>query len=209
MEIDLATFLIAALLIAFTPGPSVLYVAAFSLRFGTGAGLVSALGINSGSYVLIAIAAFGLYPLLQTLPGVIETIRVVGGLYMLYLAHGLWPRGPIAERRVPETIDYRRTFTRGFLTTVTNPKDILFYLLFIPTFIHGAENDRTFMIAFVALAVGYALIGLVTKSAIALFAGTVRGWLARGDAHRLGYGSSMLLAGVGLYILGKGLVPIL
>ena len=120
--------------LAITPGPSILYVVAFSLRFGTLAGLISALGVNAGSYVLILIAAFGLYPVLQFAPGLIVAIQTFGGLYIIYLGYRLWPRHASAARALPnQPADIKGTmFRRGLLKTLLNPKYSLCYSMFVP-----------------------------------------------------------------------------
>jgi threonine/homoserine/homoserine lactone efflux protein len=184
MAIDFPAFVLAATALAITPGPSILYVAAFSLRYGTKAGIISALGVNAGSYVLIMFAAFGLYPVLQIAPGIVTAIQTLGGVYMIYLAYNLWPKKTAATAAFPDQVfeGNWKNFTRGLTTTLLNPKDILFYILFIPSFIAIDEGKSGFLIWFLVLAVAYAVIGLATKSLIAVFAGQMQGFLVSRDA---------------------------
>lgn len=205
MPIELYAFLVAAFLVAMTPGPSLIYVAAFSLRFGTAAGLVSALGVNIGSYVLITIAALGLYPIIQAAPQLVDIIQAVGGLYLLYLGVKMWPRKRNETPVEIEDAEASRTkiFARGVVTTLLNPKDILFYLLFIPTFIPVSEHDAAFLTYFVVLSVAYAFIGLTTKCAVALFAGTLKDRFATGGAAIVNYASALMLGALGLFVLRK------
>ena len=60
----LTLFLVTALLILVVPGPAVLYITARSIDQGRLAGLVSVLGVATGSLVHVAAAAFGLSALL-------------------------------------------------------------------------------------------------------------------------------------------------
>lgn len=207
MSVDLFTFLIAAFALAITPGPSILYVAAISLRFGTLAGIVSALGVNFGSYVLILAAAFGLYPILQSFPVIVALTEGIGGLYMIYLAVHIWPRCPVTARKIPtdSKADLRQMFTRGFITTMLNPKDILFYILFIPAFINAPEGGKAFLSLFLVLSVTYALIGIATKSLIAVFAGKAKELFASEKASAISYASSLILFALGVLAISKTL----
>lgn len=208
MSVDVFTFLLAAVALAITPGPSILYVVAFSLRFGTMAGLISASGVNAGSYVLILIAAFGLYPILQFAPGLIVAIQTLGGLYMIYLGYRLWPRKVTAAKTLPDRpADSKGAiFTRGFITTLLNPKDILFYIMFIPSFIRVEETDGSFLFWFLVLAATYALIGFATKATIAIFAGNMKNLLSTKRSKTINYMSSVLLFGLGILIFSKAIM---
>lgn len=204
MSVEFYAFLIAAFVVAMTPGPALIYVAAFSLRYGTVAGFVSALSVNVGSYVLILVAALGLYPVLQAIPQLIEIIQVAGGFYLVYLALKMWPRKTAApDPALPPEAGYKRLFARGMVTTLLNPKDILFYLLFIPTFIPEPEGTASFLTSFLVLSFAYALIGLVTKCAIALLAGKAKVTLAPKGAVIVNTLSALTLGGLGLFVLQR------
>jgi threonine/homoserine/homoserine lactone efflux protein len=60
----LALFAVAALALVIVPGPAVLYVVAQSVEHGRRAGVVSALGIQTGGLVHVLAAAIGLSSLL-------------------------------------------------------------------------------------------------------------------------------------------------
>ena len=208
MSVDIFTFLLAAVALAITPGPSILNVVAFSLRFGTVAGLISALGVNVGSYLLILIAAFGLYPVLQFAPGLIVAIQTFGGLYIIYLGYRLWPRNVTATRALSnQPADSKGTmFRRGFITTLLNPKDILFYIMFVPSFIRVDEGSDSFLFWFLVLSVVYAMIGFASKATIAIFAGSLKNLLTSKKSSNINYVSSILLFGLGIFLLSKAIV---
>lgn len=141
MNIGLISFFLISTLVAITSGPSVIYVVSYSLRYGAKAGIVSTLGVNAGSIVAILIAAFGLSSLLAVYPNAILFVQIVGGIYVIYLALTMWPGGSVAQGSIAH-IDsqslleesYGNLFKNGFITSILNPKDILFYTAFIPTF---------------------------------------------------------------------------
>ncbi len=192
---------------AITPGPSVVYVVSYSLRYGSKAGVISTLGINLGSVVAILIAAFGLSYLLGLYPNAIMLIQIAGGFFVIYLATQIWPHStaqPTLEQNIPEE-GYGTLFRNGFITSVLNPKDILFYTAFIPTFIPPEVTGESYRSYFLLLAFSYMLIGFLTKSAFAVFAGLTKIALNSNKAEILNHISSLLLMSLGVYLVAGSL----
>ncbi len=205
MGIELISFLAISFAIAITPGPGVIYVVSYSLRYGTKAGVVSTLGINVGSVVAILVAAFGLSALLTNYPRLTQFIEIVGGLHMIYLATLIWPgkTQPNQEDPLLHEASYRSLFKNGVITSCLNPKDILFYAAFIPTFIPDAVYGNAYLRYFMFLAFAYMIIGFITKIAFSVFAGFTRKMLRSKSAGVVNYLSSTTLFALGGYLLGK------
>ena len=211
MNIELLSFFTLASLIAITPGPSVIYVVLYSLRYGSKAGIVSTLGINVGSVVAILIAAFGLSSLLETYPNAIIVIQIVGGFYVIYLATLMWPHGPnvdMDEQSLTEQ-NYKNLFKNGFITSVLNPKDILFYTAFIPTFIPLGVIGKSYQTYFLFLAFSYMIIGFATKSMFAIFSGYTKKALQSENANLMNYFSSTMLFLLGIFLVGRSIKNLL
>ena len=171
------------------------------------AGIVSTIGINFGSVVAILIAAFGLSYLLELYPKALLIIQIVGGVFVMFLAIQIWPgggSGRIEDECIAEE-NYSTLFRNGFVTSVLNPKDILFYTAFIPTFIPDGISGKSYQTKFLMLAVLYILIGFITKSVFAIFAGYARGAINSGKTIVLNYISSLILLFLGIYLLAKTL----
>lgn len=207
MNIELLSFFTLAFFIAITPGPSVIYVVSYSLRYGSKAGIVSTLGINAGSIIAILIAAFGLSSLLEIYPSAINVIQIIGGFYVIYLAILMWPRGSIInidEQSLTEQ-NYKDLFKNGFITSVLNPKDILFYTAFIPAFIPHGVVGKSHQTYFLLLAFSYMAIGFITKSTFAIFSGYAKKALHSKNATLMNYVSSITLFILGIYLVGKSM----
>jgi threonine/homoserine/homoserine lactone efflux protein len=205
MNLEILSFLALSFVIAITPGPSVVYVVSYSLRYGSKAGIISTLGINLGSIVAILIAAFGLSSLLEIYPNAITSIQIIGGFYVTYLAILMWPRGQIVnidEQSLTEK-SYRILFRNGFVTSVLNPKDILFYIAFIPAFIPRSVEESSYQIYFLLLAFSYMTIGFITKSLFAVFSGYIKAALDSKNATLVNYLSSIVLLSLGVFLVGK------
>ena len=205
MNIDLTAFIAICFFLAITPGPSVIYVVAYSLRYGSKAGIISTLGINAGSVFAILIAAFGLSTLLSIYPRAVNIIQGLGSVYVLYLAIRLWPKENtthVNEVSLQE-MSNASLFRNGFVTSILNPKDILFYTAFIPSFIETDMGVTSYRYHFLGLATIYMLMGLVTKSSFAIFSGYVRSLLESGRMKIMNYVSAISLGLVGLFLFGK------
>src|SRR2546430_13964601 len=82
---SLAVFMAAALALNLTPGPDMLYVAARSTGEGRRAGIVSALGIGTGTLVHITALALGLSAALAAVPVLYDVVRFAGAAYLAWL----------------------------------------------------------------------------------------------------------------------------
>jgi threonine efflux protein len=135
-----SAFLSANVLLAYTayfigtasPGPSNLAIMSLAMGSGRKAAFAFALGVMSGSFSWALLATLGLSAVLATYSQLLVAIRVVGGLYLLWLAwksarSALTPQMPLARTtRAPDSS--QRLYVRGLLLHLTNPKAILVWL---------------------------------------------------------------------------------
>lgn len=116
----------AFILAVASPGPSNLAIMATSMERGRGAGATLALGVTTGSLTWGILAAIGVTGLVVAYPGALYAIKIVGGLYLLFLA---WrsARSAMRSEMAPAkaAASGGRIFLRGYLMHLTNPKAIL------------------------------------------------------------------------------------
>ena len=178
---DLATFLLAVLLLELTPGPNMAYLATLALSRGRAAGVIATIGVACGLAVHAIVAGLGAGVLIQRYPLLYDVLRWVGVGYLLYLAWEGWR----SEKEVsPENTDFAAVagplFLRGFLSNVFNPKSILFFVSVLPTFVGTGPHAPalpTQMAVFGALYVG---IATAVHATIVLLAAELRPWLIEG-----------------------------
>jgi threonine/homoserine/homoserine lactone efflux protein len=138
----LLLFLSAALLLAVAPGPGMLYVLARSLAGGKREGVLSALGTFLGGMVHVFAAALGVSVILARSAVAFSTVKYVGAAYLCFLGVRM-----IFDARKPEafsqddldatlSVGARNPLWQGVATEVLNPKTALFFLSFIPQFVH-------------------------------------------------------------------------
>ena len=84
------TVAVLHLMVAISPGPAVLMSARTGITEGLRTGTFLAMGIGVGGVVWAGAALFGLNLVFQAAPAVLWTLKIVGGLYLIYLAWTLW-----------------------------------------------------------------------------------------------------------------------
>lgn len=123
--VALFTVLGALLMGAISPGPSFVFVVRTSVGESRAAGLASALGMGVGAFIFGSLAVLGLRTLMAEGGILLIALKVVGGLYLVYLAYKIW-RGadsPIAVRgEGAGTTSVARAFWLGLGTQLSNPK---------------------------------------------------------------------------------------
>lgn len=167
----LLLFALAALILAITPGPNMVYLISRTLSQGQKAGLISLLGVIIGFLFHIVLVSFGLTAVLFTIPYAYTVLKWAGALYLVYLAfQALKPNGKNIFT-VEQTLKVdapSKLFSIGFLTNVLNPKVAVFYLSLFPQFIKPAYGS----IFFQSLTLGTTqlVISFLTNLLIILFA---------------------------------------
>lgn len=132
----LLEFLITILLIELTPGPNMAYLALLAASQGRRAGLAAAAGVALGLSVYAVAAALGLGAVLQHSPLTLQSFRLFGVLYLLFLAYEAWaPNRDNSPALAPTGV--QTPFWRGFIANVFNAKAAIFYALLLPRFMEG------------------------------------------------------------------------
>ena len=90
-------FVVAALVLAVTPGPAVLYIVARSVSQGRLAGVVSCLGVAVGGMVHVLAAAAGLSAVLATSAVAFDLVKYAGAAYLVWLGVQKLARAPRAD----------------------------------------------------------------------------------------------------------------
>jgi threonine/homoserine/homoserine lactone efflux protein len=136
-----------------TPGVSTAVVLRNSLAGGTRAGLVTAVGVNTGSLCYGLLTAFGFALALRRWPSAWTLLRLGGLGYLAWLglqslARATRPRPGVAVgNTTSEPRGPVRHLYEGFLTNALNPSIATFYLVLIPQFIpQGAPIARSALV---------------------------------------------------------------
>jgi threonine/homoserine/homoserine lactone efflux protein len=137
----LIAYSIACFILFVTPGPDMSFFLAKTVQGGRRAGIAAMSGAAAGNCVHSLAAAFGLSALIAASATAFTAVKVIGALYLLYMAYDAIRHGSAlslasAEGRPPSV---RKTFLQGLGVNLTNPKIVLFYLTFLPQFVVAGD----------------------------------------------------------------------
>ena len=130
-------FSVAMLVLAASPGPGVFATIARALASGFRPSLAVIGGIVLGDVIFLLFAAFGLSMVARALGNMFFIVKICGGVYLIWLGVRIW-----FKKTEPDTGNQNRNvqsqwgnFASGLVITLSNPKVILFYCGFLPTFL--------------------------------------------------------------------------
>jgi len=116
-----------------SPGPNFLVVSRLALSRSRRSAIGATVGITVGSLIYAALTMFGLSVLILRFAWLGDTIRIVGGAYLVWLGIQAWRArpenlNPTAAKEVQDVTSLLHGLRVGFLTEITNPKGIAFFL---------------------------------------------------------------------------------
>lgn len=134
------TFLLAAVVLAITPGPGIAYVVARTVAGGRAEGLASCFGTALGGLLHVLAAALGLSLVLARSALAFNLLKYVGAAYLVYLGVRMMLRqAPAFEVGAVASQGARRALFEGISVEALNVKTALFFLAFLPQFVSPAE----------------------------------------------------------------------
>lgn len=175
---NIILFTSAGLLLNITPGPDMIYTATRSATQGRNAGILSALGIGTGTLFHIFAAAFGLSAILMYSATAYEIIKWVGAAYLVYLGvKTILNRNNQIDVHDLKKDSLRKIYTQGVITNVLNPKVALFFLAFLPQFVDTSSGNVTLQILLLGFI--FDTTGTIVNSLVAVFFSKIGGLLNR------------------------------
>ena len=192
------TFLLAAALLAITPGPGIAYVVARTVAGGKAEGVASSLGTALGGMAHVLAAALGLSLLIAQSALAYALVQYLGAAYLLYLGiRLLTARADSAPLPALQRAGAGKALRDGAIVEVLNVKTAMFFLAFIPQFVSTQQ----------ALAPQFILLGsicVLLNTAVDLIAVAAASRFVASGASRAGRarwlsrlsGTTMLVLGV-------------
>ena len=135
-------FLITSLVIVATPGTGVILTLAAGLSRGSRAAVVAAIGCTLGIIPHMAAAIVGLAAVLHASAVAFQTIKILGVVYLLYMAwQTLRDGGTFSIESEPDARSILQVIWAAILVNLLNPKLSIFFLAFLPQFVR-ADDPR-------------------------------------------------------------------
>jgi threonine/homoserine/homoserine lactone efflux protein len=138
----LAAYVAAVLVITFTPGPDMSLFLGKAVRQGRPAGMAAMLGAMTGSLIHTLLVALGLAALLAASAAAFFVLKVVGALYLFWLAVDAVRRGSalnIEAGAVAPRESASSAWAKGLGVNLLNPKIIMFFVTFLPQFVSAGD----------------------------------------------------------------------
>ncbi|MEE9309653.1 MAG: LysE family translocator [Cocleimonas sp.] len=202
------TFFIAIFIFAITPGPGTFALLARALVSGAWACLSMSLGIIASDLIYLVLSTMGLAAIAENYGGLFTAIRLVGAAYLLYLGYKMWTADVDIHFKAEEKNNggnkksWLSGFVQGFLISASNPKVILFYIAFLPTFVDLTVLNNSDIILLSVLTFFALLAGLML---ISVGASSVRRYLKSESAlKKLNRTAGGIMIGAGLFLVSRG-----
>lgn len=197
------SFFIAIFIFGITPGPGVMAILARALMKGAGSCFMLALGMTISDICYLIAACFGLAVIATSWSELFTVIRIVGAIYLIYLGWKMW-KAPINL----DDLDSKQSkkelaagFLQGFLISASNPKVILFYIAFLPTFMDLTVLSTQDIVLASALTLAALMLGLMM---IAVFASKARAYLqSERSVKNMNRSAGSIMVGAGAFLISK------
>jgi amino acid exporter len=113
-----------------SPGPNLLVVVQSSLSYGRMAGVAASLGVALGDGIYAALGLAGMAAVISQSGELFAAVKVVGGLYLLWMAWKLLRKQTVTSFDATPTNAVQppfKVFAQGLMTDLANPQTILFF----------------------------------------------------------------------------------
>ena len=152
-----------------SPGPDFFFVSQTAASRSRKEAMMGVIGITLGVLVWAAVALMGLHLILQKMAWLHQNITVGGGLYLCWMGWQLLKSARAKKQNgddTPVALPARgRTFMRGLLTNLSNPKAVIYFgsvfSMFVSDSVSGGERLGIFLLIVVETLAWFSLVALV------------------------------------------------
>jgi threonine/homoserine/homoserine lactone efflux protein len=200
---ELSAFILVVFGLFLIPGPAVLLMITRSAHEGTKTGIITGLGIATGDFIHVLLAAVGFSAILMTSTAAFTIVKIAGAAYLLYM--GI--RAILAKAssiKMPDVVQESllKVYRHGILVEALNPKTALFFLALFPQFVNAESG--TIVTQFLILGVIFVVLTVIYTTILAVFTGRIGQLIKRGTGKNR-WGQKVL----GLLYIGLGLQVLL
>ncbi|MEJ6659482.1 MAG: LysE family translocator [Candidatus Thioglobus sp.] len=196
--LDFASLFLIAFVFVITPGPGTLAVFAKSMSQGFMPAFYLSLGMVLGDLMYLSVVLFSLDLFAEVITPLMDYVRILGGLYLVYLGYGAWNAHKVKLSSKARHKSNAKEFLTGLLISLTNPKVMIFYIAILPAFIDLSQVSLLYALEILAT-VGVGLIAGI--SAINITVGKIKQIFAKpGMDVRINKISGVIMMSVGVLL---------
>lgn len=135
------TIFLAHILLLVSPGPNVLLVAQVAASHSRKSGLLTSLGISTGSFIWALLAILGLSVIFEQVAWLYLILKYIGALYLIYLGYKCWrdAEKPLATLPSETLTRSKSVYGLGLVTNLSNPKVLIFMGSFFAAMLPAAS----------------------------------------------------------------------
>jgi threonine/homoserine/homoserine lactone efflux protein len=148
----LAAYAVASVILGLTPGPDMTFFLSRTVGQSRAAGFAALFGASTGLLVHTVLVAAGLSALLAASVTAFTVLKVVGAVYLAFLAWQAIRAGSALSLDKRDSAEpLRRVYLKGVLVNLLNPKVIVFFVTFLPQFVSPGDADAEKKLLFLGL----------------------------------------------------------
>ncbi|HEY9030308.1 MAG TPA: LysE family translocator [Kangiella sp.] len=166
------SFIAAAMVLCFTPGPTVFLVIGQALSHGKKSAIPLVTGVLTGDLIAMSLSLAGVGALLSASAALFNAVKWLGAAYLIYLGIKSWKaRATISSQVDIKPMAIRSVYRDSLIVTALNPKGIIFFMAFFPLFI---APDKAVLPQMIILAFSFLLVSGASALFYALSSGYLR-----------------------------------
>ena len=175
LPIDYFLFLQIAFFLTITPGTPRVVIVTYAINYGLKRSVITAIGDVSANTLQMILTAFGVGALVSLYPDILNYLRWIGILYLLYIAFDLFKSSKNLDfNKSLATKSNLSLFRDGFLVAFLSPKAWVFFAAIFPQFLN-LEGD--FGIQLIILIISWVVLDFSTLMLYGFTAQKIVGWL--------------------------------
>ena len=174
LPVDYLLFLQIAFFLCITPGTPRVVIVTYAINYGLKRSVITAIGDVSANTLQIILIAFGIGTLVSVYPNILNYLRWMGILYLLYIAFDLFKSSKNLDfNKNLSTKSNLSLFRDGFLVAFLSQKAWVFFGAIFPQFLNLEGNFATQLII---LIISWVVIDFATLMLYGFTAKTIVGW---------------------------------
>ena len=175
LPLDFILYLQIIIFLFITPGTPRVVIISYSMNYGVGKCVWSALGDITANLIQATLVIFVIGSFFSENSTILNAFKWIGIIYLLYLAYDIYKSRPKSISNEGEIQKSKLSFFRdGFLVAGTSPKAWMFFPFIFPQFIDFNSNLLT---QFVILITTYIVLDFLSLIGYAVLAQKLIKWI--------------------------------
>ena len=175
LPLDFILYLQIIVFLFITPGTPRIVIISYSMNYGVGKCVWSALGDVTANLIQATLVIFVIGSFFSENSTILNAFKWIGIIYLLYLAYDIYKSRPKSISNEGEIEKSKLSFFRdGFLVAGTSPKAWMFFPFIFPQFIDFNSN---LLVQFVILITTYIVLDFLSLIGYAMLAQKLIKWI--------------------------------